>query len=585
MSRPLTPKRRLIFIWTVAIILPIIVLIVFEYISLSNIKSTHAINAVIQRDFMQTLQVVERKSTDKLKLYASELAGQIEPADLSQEPPPLIRSTIDEALEHLSFADAVFYFDNRRGLILDDRLSLQKGEESDSLKSERSLLMEFFKKNQFHESMNILRESGLKGDFRVMPVALRTSEADDVHIAVYFALPPFDGKGFQIAGFLLDRQFLSKDFFPGIFREMESESMTGDRHDLRTTIIAIHYINQPDNIIASSQPIDSNDFEVGRMMGYGPWRFFVSEIKPKGETIEGIANRYIRWNFLLVTFIVIVLVVGMLLTLSNMAREIQLAQLKSDFVSNVSHELKTPLALIRLFAETLEMNRVKSTERQMEYFGIIRKESDRLTQLINNILDFSRIEAGKKEYNFVRESPALVVRETIDSYRFHVEQQGFTLKVDIDDTLPSMWVDRDALSQAILNLLNNALKYYKDEKYIAVTVGREGRAIRIEVADHGIGISKSDQKRIFEKFYRAANSLVHDTKGSGLGLSLVQHIVKAHGGTVKVESRLGEGSCFIILLPLTQSETEESLDSEVVDAESATTEPPTEKVAWENKKY
>ncbi len=574
----------MIVIWTVAIILPIIVLIVFEYISLSNIKSTHAIDAVIQRDFMQTLQVVERKSTEKLKTYADALATQMGNVDFTQVSNDSLHSMIDTALQRLSFPDAVFYFDNRRGLVMNDRQSMQEGIECDYLKFKKALLQDFISKDQFRESVESLREYSLRNEFKVISTAIRRTDTDEARIVVYFALPPFEGRNFQVAGYMLDSQFLAKEFFPTIFREMQSESMTGERHDLRSTIIIIHYVNQPENIIAASQPVDSDDFEVKRMMGYGAWRFFVSAIKPKGETIEGIANHYIRWNFLLVTFIVVVLVVGMLVTLGNMAREIQLAQLKSDFVSNVSHELKTPLALIRLFAETLEMNRVKSPGRQMEYFGIIRKESERLTQLINNILDFSRIEAGKKEYHFEREYPAVIVRETIDSYRYQIEQQGFTLTVEIDDTLPPMRVDRDALSQAILNLLNNALKYSKDDKSIAVKVGRDGAAVQIEVSDHGIGISKADQKKIFEKFYRASNSLVHDTKGSGLGLSLVQHIVTAHGGTIKVESRLGEGSRFIIHLPLGQVSMKEDPQVEPQPGKTAAASQPTENIAWLNKK-
>ncbi|MDD5543279.1 MAG: HAMP domain-containing sensor histidine kinase [Acidobacteriia bacterium] len=571
MKIQLSPKRKMIMIWTVAIILPIVVLIVFEYISLSNIKSTHAINAVIQRDFMQTLQVVERRSTEKLRVYAKALDDSFSSTDLTTASTAQVETQVDQALRNFNFADAVFYYDNLRGVVVNDRISLESRTQCESLTLKRRLLEDLFKTEQFHDSVAMLKTDAARGEFRAISIAMRHNENEEAQIFVYFALPPFQDRRVQIAGYLLDNNFLAKQFFPQVFREMETEPSSGERRDLRSTIIAIHYMNQPENVIASSQPIDSYNFEVGRIMGYGPWRFFVSEIKPKGETIEGIANHYIRWNFLLVTFIVIVLIVGMLLTLGNMAREIQLAQLKSDFVSNVSHELKTPLALIRLFAETLELNRIKSTDRQKDYFLIIRKESERLTQLINNILDFSRIEAGKKEYKFEEEDLAGIVTETIESYRYNLEQLGFALKVEVDDSLPPLRLDRDAISQAILNLLNNAQKYSQDDKNIAVAVTRNAHEALIVIEDHGIGIAKADQKKIFEKFYRASNSLIQDTKGSGLGLSLVEHIIKAHGGTIELESRVGVGSKFTIHLPLPTEAAESYASEHPSGAESSDT--------------
>jgi signal transduction histidine kinase len=227
-----------------------------------------------------------------------------------------------------------------------------------------------------------------------------------------------------------------------------------------------------------------------------------------------------------------------------------LSRLKSDFVANVSHELKTPLALIRLFAETLELGRVHGEGKARQYYRIINKESHRLTQLINNILDFSRIEAGRKEYKFAPTDVGRVVQDVLDAYRFHIEQQGFALEVQVADEIPELEVDKEALGQAVLNLLNNAIKYSTDEKYIRLELRREADRVLLSVTDRGIGIAKADQKKIFEKFYRAENSLVHESKGSGLGLALVRHIMEAHGGTVELESTPGKGSTFTLVLPL-----------------------------------
>jgi signal transduction histidine kinase len=274
---------------------------------------------------------------------------------------------------------------------------------------------------------------------------------------------------------------------------------------------------------------------------------------------------------MLTLFVLSLLILGITLTLRATAREMKLAQAKSTFVSNVSHELKTPLALIRLFAETLELGRVKSGEKAQEYYRIINNESRRLTQLINNILDFSKIEAGRKEYEFVESDVAEVVEEVIRSYEYQIVNSGFELNAYIEHDLPPVLIDRDAISQAVLNLINNAVKYSDGVKEITVQVRSQDRSIAIEVADKGIGIPRSEQEKIFEKFYRVSTGLVHNTKGSGLGLALVKHIVEAHGGKIVVDSTPGKGSRFTLLIPgngATASAREMKLDGGYKVAES-----------------
>jgi signal transduction histidine kinase len=249
----------------------------------------------------------------------------------------------------------------------------------------------------------------------------------------------------------------------------------------------------------------------------------------------------------------LLMVGGVFLTYRNVSREMNLARLKSDFVANVSHELRTPLALIRLYAETLELGRLTAKEKYQDYFRIIREESERLTALINNILDFSRIEAGRKEYEFKETNLSDLVRSTLDSYRFQIEQNGFAFEENISRDIPPVNVDREAIARSLLNLVNNALKYSKDQKFIGVNLYRSNGCVKLEVCDHGIGIPPGEQEKIFEKFYRCGDPLVHNIKGSGLGLSLVRHIVRAHGGDVQVESTPEQGSKFTIALPLDPS--------------------------------
>ena len=268
-----------------------------------------------------------------------------------------------------------------------------------------------------------------------------------------------------------------------------------------------------------------------------------------GTTIAQLARRNFKTNLLLGGITIALLLTGAVLTLRGATRQVRLAQAKSAFVSNVSHELKTPLSLIRMFAEILELGRATSEEKAQEYYRIIHRESRRLTQLINNILDFSKIEAGRKQYRFEECSVAAVVEDVLNTYQYQIASSGFTLKTHIAAALPPVRMDADAIAQAVLNLLNNAIKYSADCRQIEVRVESRNGQIAIEVADHGIGIPRSEQEKIFEKFYRINNDLVQSARGTGLGLALVKHIVDAHGGGVRVESSPGKGSRFTIFLP------------------------------------
>ena len=310
----------------------------------------------------------------------------------------------------------------------------------------------------------------------------------------------------------------------------------------------IHPKGESDPLV-TSQGWDGGPPEVERNME-AAFPGLTLAIKLKGTTLEALGHRFVRTSFLILGGLSLFLGGGILLTYRSVSKEMALARLKSDFVSNVSHELRTPLSLIRLYAETLEMGRLTSPEKYQEYYRIIRKESERLTALINNILDFSRIEAGRKEYDFRETDLRELVRNTLDSYRYQIEQHGFDYEEKIADNVPPLHVDREAMARSLLNLVNNALKYSQDRKFISVNLYRDNGSVKLEVVDHGIGIPQQEQNKIFEKFYRVGDPLVHNTKGSGLGLSLVRHIVQAHGGEVSVDSAPGQGSKFTIALPV-----------------------------------
>lgn len=272
-------------------------------------------------------------------------------------------------------------------------------------------------------------------------------------------------------------------------------------------------------------------------------------IKAQGATLRDAVKERTAMNLRLLIVLNFSLLAGAAMIGYIVRREMKLTRLKSDFVANVSHELRTPLSLISMFSESLMLGRVKSEEKQKEYYRIIHSETDRLSGLVNKILSFSKMEAGKRIYNFAELNISELIRRVYSSYEYHFEQKGFAAELRLPEEELLLRGDEHALEEIIINLLDNAIKYSSEKKFVAVTVSGAGGEIKISVADRGIGIPKEDQKRIFEKFFRAESSEVHSTKGTGLGLSIVKQIVEAHGGTVSFASEQGKGSVFTITIP------------------------------------
>lgn len=265
------------------------------------------------------------------------------------------------------------------------------------------------------------------------------------------------------------------------------------------------------------------------------------------------ARANFAFNLSLTMLLSALVIGGLALLLRATSREMHLSEMKNDFVSNVSHELRTPLASIRVFGELLRLGKVKTPEKVRQYGDYIEAESRRLTQLIDNILDFSRIESGRKEYSFETVDLGEVVQQMLETWQIRLRHQGFVLHWQGDPGVPPVRADRDAMGQALFNLIDNAVKYSGDSKRIELSLRCHGDEATLEVTDHGIGISRTEQKHIFDRFHRVGSRLTHDVKGSGLGLALVQHIAAAHGGRVDVRSSLGQGSTFTLYLPLAEA--------------------------------
>jgi signal transduction histidine kinase len=241
---------------------------------------------------------------------------------------------------------------------------------------------------------------------------------------------------------------------------------------------------------------------------------------------------------------------GAYLLWRDVRREVRMAEMRSQFVSGVSHELKTPLTAIRMFAETLRLGRSKNQKMSEEYLDTIVNESERLTRLLNNVLDFSKIEQGKRIYRPEPTYLSDIIQATARAMEYPLSQQGFTLHVYAEEDLPPVKVDRDAIEQAVLNLLYNAMKYSGESRDIDLQLQRKDGHAVIQVIDRGIGIDPKEQKRIFEKFYRIPSEENKRTTGTGLGLAIASHIVEAHRGHIEVISAPGKGSTFSIYLPL-----------------------------------
>jgi signal transduction histidine kinase len=539
LKRRWNERTRLILTLELAVVLPAAALVILSALHLKQVQREHGFEAAIQREFGQILAISEKQINHK----AYELADDIRTG--FPAPGEACSDTLDRLLAAHPYAAHVFLYDPEQGMVFRSQPHrLKKDEEFRAESDEFSTMMNKWVNPEYKETLEKMEKMEKKGMTYMGFYNWAPRGEKHVYQSALMFLQPNASNGKRaIGGMVFDAEYLRDQFFP----EMLESVMTRNLTEGQKAVIMVHPKIES-TPLAASTGWDGGVPEVERNMDY-VFPGLTLAIKTPGTTLEAIGQRFIRTSFLILGGLSLLLTGGLLLTYRNVSKEMALARLKSDFVSNVSHELRTPLSLIRLYAETLEMGRLNSPEKYQEYYCIIRKESERLSALINNILDFSRIEAGRKEYDFRDTDMKELVRNTLESYRYQIEQHGFTFEEKIDE-VPPMRVDREAMARSLVNLVNNALKYSQDRKYIGVNLYRENGAVKLEVIDHGIGIPSQEQNKIFEKFYRVGDPLVHNTKGSGLGLSLVRHIVQAHGGEVMVDSAPGQGSKFTITLPV-----------------------------------
>lgn len=343
----------------------------------------------------------------------------------------------------------------------------------------------------------------------------------------------------EIIGLVIDPAFFIEDIMGPKLQQIAQDkfAISAGRADVGRVVYATYD--------------SSTQAQVQEMMIKDLWLLpnYYLGIGTKGTSIETIIRERTNTNLYLILSLDIILILGVVLVFRNVKKEVQLAQNKSEFISNVSHEIRTPLALISMFAETLEMGRVPTEEKKNEYYSIISKETQRLTNIVNKILNFSQMDARKKELVFKPINLSDLVKEVLTTYKFHLKQQGFNLTSKIDDNI-EIEGDKEAIMEVVINLIDNAIKYSEKDKQIEVAVSGSKEYALLTVKDSGVGIPKNIQKQIFEKFYRAPTGDLAKKQGTGLGLALVKQIVDLHRGKIDVKSDEGKGSTFIIQLPV-----------------------------------
>jgi two-component system, OmpR family, phosphate regulon sensor histidine kinase PhoR len=315
-------------------------------------------------------------------------------------------------------------------------------------------------------------------------------------------------------------------------------------------------------------PLRSGEFTVGVRFPttlYN-WRLQVSPTASEDLSTRVQSRRTLELVMLVLSSLVIVAGVATILLAAEKERRI--SALKSEFVANVSHELKTPLALVRMFAEMLQSGRVPSDAKRQEYLEIIVRESERLSNLIENVLDFAKVERGRGAYEFAVGDVGEAVARAVNVYRYRAEREGIELHVDVARDMPPARIDERAIQLAVINLVDNALKYGArsgggEKDAISVRAAVESAAITVRVIDHGPGVPPEDRHRIFERFVRGSGGegARPQVRGSGIGLALVKNIAESHGGRAWVEPAEPRGACFVFTIPIRPSRAREPVTS------------------------
>ncbi|MCJ7580395.1 MAG: HAMP domain-containing histidine kinase, partial [Candidatus Aminicenantes bacterium] len=280
---------------------------------------------------------------------------------------------------------------------------------------------------------------------------------------------------------------------------------------------------------------------------FPPWRVEFFSSGTKGSGVMNVRRSYYFWTILTV---LVLLIFGTMLVVRTITHEMEVLRIKSDFVSSVSHEFKTPITSIKVLIERLRQGKVNSSHKKKEYYSIISEDADKLSSMVRNILDFSKVEEGRKEFVFQESDVAQLVKDEIENFKKVKIYAGIKIDLQIFPDIPRIYVDRESFSLALVNLLDNAFKFSLEKKELFIEVKRDAEDVRVDIKDKGLGIPSGEMDKIFDKFYRGKNAVQQPIRGTGLGLALVKHALEAHGGKVLAESKVGQGSTFSLVFPV-----------------------------------
>ncbi|HEY6213672.1 MAG TPA: HAMP domain-containing sensor histidine kinase [Vicinamibacterales bacterium] len=530
---------------TVAVAIPVAILFYFQFRSISALSASSGV--VLRQLSQETADGVTQGLQDALKApYINVLLrvpqSQTEPLDLSQ-----IGPTLQQGLSTIPFVDRFYVWseasDEHRGEVL--AFDRRHGDFTDDVPEARLMLQRFRELAEQKHAISVF-EADVDGRRTYFQAQLR------------FRFPARD----RLTSFValrVDAERLRREFLPAfvVHRMRSVEGPTGFPALTVTVLDQDGRVLFPPGGRASTAYVDERTF---------PMAFFDTElarlIAPEGkkletwvlrtgydgQTIPAIVAARARPQRAMMAVIAGIMVLGVFFVVRAAAHEVRVAEMKSTFVSSVSHDLKTPLALIQLFAETLELGRLKSTERAHEYYRIINSEARKLTRLINNLLDFSKIEAGLRQYKREPMDLTTLTRGVLDSLESQFRHNQFSIVSKLDGPVPVL-VDPEAAQQALENLLSNAMKYSPDHREIAVEVRASDGYGLVSVIDRGVGIPGRLHRKIFRKFFRVQSDGT-GPHGTGLGLAIVDHVMRGHRGFVRVDSEPGRGSTFTLHFPL-----------------------------------
>lgn len=524
----MNPTRKIALILTVIFLIPALFFSVYEISSLS--RDEKMIESIYQKQLEAILFSVNQYSDDAVTSWMGKLDVGLG-GDLTSN-----RETTENFLTLNASIALFFSVDSTNGTKWEVQTRLYSLDSAiqDSLRfplasvlyQNQSVIRQLIKyRKSGFQKLDALQDSlGLLGRFRALAFISTAKKASG-----------------NVCGFLLDPDSYTENIVGPRLQSIAQDQFT------------LSIWNKSNNSrLYSTQTNDSVSLE-NQALTKNFWIFpdHVLGIRTQGKSLESLVQERTNTNLILLIGLDVVLIIALILAFRSVRKEVQLAQNKADFVSNVSHEIRTPLALISMFAETLELGRAKSEEKKQEYYTIISKETQRLSGIVNKILSFSQMEAGKKTLHPHTLELNQVLDDVLRTYDFHLTSKGFEYHVEKLNTV-LVNADKEALTEIIINLIDNAIKYSSDKKRLEFTTREANGMGLLSIRDYGVGISAADQKHIFDKFYRVSTGNLAKGQGTGLGLSLVQQLIEQLQGKISVSSELGRGSTFTISLPLSK---------------------------------